>query len=199
MDTKGQSTPTKGEYDDLIYRKSSSDRKRKYKKDRKLSEGILKSSFHKKNKLKNKDEANNVKFDIKSIEEQNDYRKDHPKLDKEKIKEASTKYKVIEEAENDDEYIKTLTKVNNMKTTDEIITKVIEGLSKLDVSPKKTKRHYSCENIKNNCKLNIEKLYSLTGNEKLFNKLEDEQKITLQNTLLNKFYKIVKESEDKIK
>ena len=199
MDTKGQSTPTKGEYDDLIYRKINNDRKRKYKKDRKLSEGILKSSFHKKKTLKNKDEASNVKFDIKSIKEQNDYRKDHPKLDKEKIKEASTKYKVIEEEENDDEYIKTLTKVNNMKTTDEIITKVIEGLSKSDESPKKFKRHYSCENIKNNCKLNIEKLYSLTGDEKLFNKLEDEQKITLQNTLLNKFYKIVKESEDKVK
>ena len=198
MENKGGSTPTKEEYANLIYKKSNSDKKRKYRKDRKLSEGILKSSFHKAKVLKNKDEASsNVRFDIKSIEEQSDYRKNHPKLDKEKIKEASTKYQVIEEADDDD-YIKTLNKVNNIKTNDEIISKIIQVLNRSDGSPKKTKRHFSSENIKNNCKLNIKNLYSLTGDEQLFNNLEDEQKITLQNTLLNKFYKVVKENEGNI-
>ena len=199
MEIKGQSTPEKEECNDLTGKKSNSDKKRKYKKDRKLSEGILRSNFLKSKKLKNQVEANNVKFDVKSIEELDDYRKNRPKLDKEKIKEASTIYKVIEETDNDDEYIKTLNKVNSIKTTDEIITKIVEVLIRSDESPRKIKRRFSCENINNTCKLNINNLYSLTGDEKLFNKLEDEQRITLQNTLLNKFYKIVKGSEDKIK
>ena len=198
METKEHLTPKKEERDELAGKKSNSDKKRRYKKDRKLSEGILRSSFHKSKKVKNQEESNNVKFDVKSIEELDDYKKNHPKLDKEKIKEASTVYKVIEEIDNDDEYIKTLNKVNSIKTTDEIITNIIKVLIRSDGSPKKTRRHFSCENIKNTCKLNIKKLYSLAGDEKLFNKLEDEQKITLQNTLLNKFYKVVKESEDQI-
>lgn len=136
------------------------------------------------------DNDNNLKgavtWDTQAIDEQNNYRKLHPGKDNKKMKiEAETKFKSVENC--DDFYLKALNDVNNMKITDEIFLKI---LSILDAPPKRRIfRTKSTKCAENNNK-HLEEIYSLTEKEKLFDNVLDTENVrTLQNTMLNKFYK----------
>jgi hypothetical protein len=135
---------------------------------------------------KQQKETNNIgiKWDDKTIEEQKDYRKKHP-LDKEKLKNSISRYASIDD--NNDIYIQGLNKVNQINSNDEIINKIFNALN--ESSKKKyLKRNKSCLMLgRFKRKLNLKNFYKITEKEGIFDEnLEDEQKLTLQNTLFNK-------------
>ena len=184
------------EYKKLGYKDNNSNKNiRKINSERKLTSGILKrersrkvSSFAKKNNQLNN--SNSIKWDNLSINEQKDYRKNHP-LDKEKLKNSISKYN-SSLIDNGDVYVKGLNKVNEINPNDEIISKIFNYLNE-DKNKKCMKRYNSCLNIgKHLRKLNLKEFYRITEKEKIFDEsLGEEQKLTLKNTLFNKINKAV--------
>ena len=182
------------EYKKLGYKNNNSNKNiRKINSERKLTSGILKrersrkvSSFAKKNNQLNN--SNSIKWDNLSINEQKDYRKNHP-LDKEKLKNSISKYN-SSLIDNGDVYVKGLNKVNEINPNDEIISKIFNYLNE-DKNKKCMKRNNSCLNIgKHLRKLNLKEFYRITEKEKIFDEsLGEEQKLTLKNTLFNKINK----------
>ena len=180
------------EYQKLAYQNdnNSNHHIRKINSERKLTCGILKRRQNKRKIShfipKQQKETNNIgiKWDDKTIEEQKDYRKKHP-LDKEKLKNSISRYASIDD--NNDIYIQGLNKVNQINSNDEIINKIFNSLN--ESSKKKyLKRNKSCLMLgRFKRKLNLKNFYKITEKEGIFDEnLEDEQKLTLQNTLFNK-------------
>ena len=180
------------EYQKLAYQNdnNSNHHIRKINSERKLTCGILKRRQNKRKIShflpKQKNETNNIgiKWDDKTIEEQKDYRKKHP-LDKEKLKNSISRYASIDD--NNDIYIQGLNKVNQINSNDEIINKIFNSLNESS-KKKNLKRNKSCLALgRFKRKLNLINFYKITEKEKIFDdNLEDEQKLTLQNTLFNK-------------
>ena len=180
------------EYQKLAYQNdnNSNHHIRKINSERKLTCGILKRSQNKRKIShflpKQQKETNNIgiKWDDKTIEEQKDYRKKHP-LDKEKLKNSISRYASIDD--NNDIYIQGLNKVNQINSNDEIINKIFNSLNESS-KKKNLKRNKSCLALgRFKRKLNLKNFYKITEKEKIFDdNLEDEQKLTLQNTLFNK-------------
>ena len=180
------------EYQKLAYQNdnNSNHHIRKINSERKLTCGILKRRQNKRKIShflpKQQKETNNIgiKWDDKTIEEQKDYRKKHP-LDKEKLKNSISRYASIDD--NNDIYIQGLNKVNQINSNDEIINKIFNSLNESS-KKKNLKRNKSCLALgRFKRKLNLKNFYKITEKEKIFDdNLEDEQKLTLQNTLFNK-------------
>ena len=180
------------EYQKLAYQNdnNSNHHIRKINSERKLTCGILKRRQNKRKIShflpKQQKETNNIgiKCDDKTIEEQKDYRKKHP-LDKEKLKNSISRYASIDD--NNDIYIQGLNKVNQINSNDEIINKIFNSLNESS-KKKNLKRNKSCLDLgRFKRKLNLKNFYKITEKEKIFDdNLEDEQKLTLQNTLFNK-------------
>ena len=180
------------EYQKLAYQNdnNSNHHIRKINSERKLTCGILKRRQNKRKIShflpKQQKETNNIgiKWDDKTIKEQKDYRKKHP-LDKEKLKNSISRYASIDD--NNDIYIQGLNKVNQINSNDEIINKIFNSLNESS-KKKNLKRNKSCLALgRFKRKLNLKNFYKITEKEKIFDdNLEDEQKLTLQNTLFNK-------------
>ena len=178
---------------------------RKVNSDRKISCSILKrertrkASNFIKEKIKGKSNSG-IKWDNKSINEQIDYRKNHP-LDKEKLKNSISKFTNSMSSngnDEDDAYFKALNKVYQINVNDELINKVINSLNDNNNLEKCLKRNKSCLII-GECKhkFNLKNFYYITEKEKMFDdSLGEEQKLTLQNTLYNKISKEVKDKEN---
>ena len=196
------------EYKKLGYKNNNSSKNiRKINSERKLTSGILKrersrkvSSFAKKNNQLNN--SNSIKWDNLSINEQKDYRKNHP-LDKEKLKNSISKFTNSMSSngnDEDDAYFKALNKVYQINVNDELINKVINSLNDNNNLEKCLKRNKSCLII-GECKhkFNLKNFYYITEKEKMFDdSLGEEQKLTLQNTLYNKISKGVKDKENSL-
>ena len=186
------------EYKKLAYAGNNAhhDKRRKMNSERKLTSGILKrkkirkqSHFVKGEKIVNN---SGIKWDNKTIDEQKDYRKNHP-LDKEKLKNSISKYSTSE-ADKDDIYMRGLNKVNQMKENDELLSRIFNSLNENTTKKKCLKRNRSCLTI-GRCKrvFSLKDFYNFTEKEKIFDdNLEEEQKLTLLNTLYNKLSKEVK-------
>ena len=169
---------------------------RKINSERKLTSGILKrkkprkiSQFGPREKV---ERTSSITWDDKSIEEQKDYRKNHP-IDKEKLKNSISKYSTSV-IDKDDEYRKGLNKVNEINANNELINKIFNVLNEnTGISTKKKclKRNKSCLTIGKHKKVfSLQDFYNMTEKEKIFDEsLGEEQKLTLQNTLYNKMKK----------
>ena len=184
----------KEEYKKLGYKQEIfSNYFRKIKSERKLTSGILKRKTRKQSHFGQKEKGYNssIKWDDKTIEEQKDYRKNHP-LDKEKFKNSIAKY-ASSVADNNDVYMKGLNKVNQIDANDELFCKIYNALNDNISGGKKKflKRNKSCLTIGKYKKIfNLQTFYNLTEKEKIFDEsLGEEQKLTLQNTLYNKIKK----------
>ena len=182
---------------------NSSHRMRKVNSEKKMTNGILKrerirktSNFSKIDKDKQAQTNNGIKWDDLSINEQNDYRKNHP-LDKEKLKGSQSKYTSSVIVNDDDGYIKGLNKVNQINPNDEIINKILNALKENTITKKDLKRNKSCLMIgKFRTVFNLKQFYLITEKEKIFDEsLGEEQKLTLKNTLFNKINKGVEEKQ----
>ena len=166
---------------------------------RKNSNGILKRREKRSNTLKLSDRISrstkSIKWDNKSINEQNDNRNKNP-INKEKLKESKSKFANSVESNNDeDAYMKGLNKVNQLNKNDDIIYKVTTALSDKKLKMKKNK---SCVTLgKYKRKHEMKEFYLATENEKFFDEsLGKEQKLTLQNTLYNKIRTQIIDNDD---
>ena len=172
---------------------------RKVNSDRKISCSILKRERTRKASNFIKEKTNGgIKWDNKSINEQKNYRKNHP-LDKEKLKNSISKFtNSMSSNDENDAYYKALNKVYEINVNDELINKVINSLNDNNNFEKCLKRNKSCLII-GECKhkFNLKNFYYITEKEKMFDdSLGEEQKLTLQNTLYNKISKGVKDKEN---
>ncbi len=174
--------------------KTSNHHMRKVYSEKKMT-GILKtektrkkSNFCKKDKQTQNNSSNNnsIKWDNLSINEQKDYRKNHP-LDKEKLKGSQSKY-TNSVVDDDDVYMKELNKVNEINPNDEIISRILNALKVNSHKNKCMKKNRSCLMFGKYRKVfNLKEFYLVTEKEKVFDEsLGEEQKLTLKNTLFNK-------------
>ena len=140
--------------------------------------------FDKDGKKENKDNSQTgIIWDNKTIEEQYLDRKLHPRI---KIDEPKTPYPDGDDA---DIYQEGINKVNEIKLTEELLTNVVASLNEKDKEKKSNtielkKKAYSNEytTALKFYKENQEKYEDLTG----------ERKMSLENTLINKFHKEVR-------
>ena len=163
---------------------------------RKISNGILKRKNIRSNTLREKNNSfkssNSIKWDNKSINEQRIYRKNHP-MDKERLKDSKSKFYNSAMYKDEDVYMKGLNKVNQLNNKDEIIDKVIMALSDKQSSMKRNNSCFSFGKFQRN--VYMRDFYNITEKEKIFDdNLEEEQKLTLKNTLFNKIRKDVLEN-----
>ena len=137
-----------------------------------------------------------IKWDNKAIDEQNDYRKKHRLSNAQlyKIKSLSrTKFNSNVIGEDDDQYLKNLIKVNEIKVTDELIKNIIKKLQR-PKEDKISRNHSTILKTPYKFELYSNSNSSSTDNLDVFDDiLDDEKKITLQNTIINKFHKEVLE------
>ena len=169
---------------------------KKFSSTRKISNGILKRRKNKSNTLLQKERvfksSNSIKWDNKSINEQRIYRKNHP-MDKERLKDSKSKFYNSAMYKDEDVYMKGLNKVNQLNNKDEIIDKVIMALSDKQSSMKRNNSCFSFGKFQRN--VYMRDFYNITEKEKIFDdNLEEEQKLTLKNTLFNKIRKDVLEN-----
>ena len=140
---------------------------------------------HTKNKESEKDEKKDRKsimWDNKTIEEQYEERRLHPR---QKIDEPKTPY--IPYEKGDDEYLKKVTEVNKIEGTEDVLNDVINQLKNVKNETQKEeefleKRHKVYANeFKEAQKFREE---HEKDDEKIRNELEEK---TINNTLINKF------------
>ena len=135
-----------------------------------------------------------IKWDNKAIDEQNDYRKKHRLSNAQlyKIKSLSrTKFNSNVIGEDDDQYLKNLIKVNEIKVTDELIKNIIKKLQR-PKEDKISRNHSTILKTPYKFELYSNSNSSSTDNLDVFDDiLDDEKKITLQNTIINKLHKEV--------
>ena len=133
-------------------------------------------------------------WDNKAIDEQKSYRIKHrlSNMQRHKMKSLSrTKYNSAVIGVEDDEYLKNLIKVNQITLTDELI-KNITNLLNEPKEFKKVRNNSTHIKIPNTFDLNSKAIRDASENMHVFEGvLDNESKITLQNTIINKFHKEV--------
>ena len=135
-----------------------------------------------------------IKWDNKAIDEQNAYRKVHrlSNAQRHKMKSLSrTKYNSAVIGVEDDEYLKNLIKVNQITVSDDLIKNIIKILNE-PKEYKKVRNHSTHLKPAFKPDFNTEAIRSAAENMHVFDDVLDyETKITLQNTIINKFHKEV--------
>ena len=106
---------------------------------------------------------------------------------------SRTKFNSNVIGEDDDQYLKNLIKVNEIKVTDELIKNIIKKLQR-PKEDKISRNHSTILKTPYKFELYSNSNSSSTDNLDVFDDiLDDEKKITLQNTIINKFHKEVLE------
>ena len=135
-----------------------------------------------------------IKWDNKAIDEQNAYRKVHrlSTAQRHKMKSLSrAKYNEAVIGVENDEYLKNLIKVNQNKDNDNLIKNIIKLLNEPQEF-KKIRTKSTHTKVPFNLNFNSEAIKTAAQNIPVFDDVLDyERKITLKNTIINKFYKEV--------
>ena len=169
-------------YDPAKEEKSQTNAKKK--KNKKLNTILKKESRIMKEDIP-KERKLSIKWDKKVIESQ--ITKKKGKLSDEMKKSSSTRYKNYVCQGEEDEYFKNLLKVNQIKITDDIIKNILKALE-----PKGMKKVRTFSTHINRQINSLSILYPNNSQDdiKVFDdNLDDESKITLKNTIINKFHK----------
>ena len=144
--------------------------------------------YDKNGKLENEDNIKNkngIIWDNKTIDEQYLDRKLHPRI---KIYEPKTPYP---DGDESDLYQEGINKLNEIKPTEELLNDVVNSLMEKDEEKKKNlKTNQLKKKAYGNEFTNALKFYN--ENKEKFEELTGERKICLQNTLINKFHKEVR-------
>ena len=160
----------------------------KKKKTKKLNTILKKESRVLNNNLPKERKAS-IKWDNISIESQTGG-KNNKKNSDELKRISSTRYKnyISQGEEEEDEYLKNLLKVNQLKVTDDIIKNILKKFNE----PKKFKKVRTFSTHINRVFNSFPKLKVIENTEdiKVFDGVkDDESKLTLKNTFINKFHK----------
>ena len=187
IESQNQENP-ENEYADLAGKKSDFTKKpKKFRRQHKQSNCILKKESRLiagKNNLPSN--TNSIKWDNKAIDEQNQYRRNREKMNKKMKSQSQTKF--LNYADDGDLYIKNLNKLNQLKFTDDCLKNIMNSL---DQSNKLNYKNQKCSAV--DLKENIEDILTKEGEDQVFDQnLDCESKITLKNTLLNKFHREVR-------
>ena len=172
----------------LAYDPAKEQKPIKKRKQKKLNT-ILKKDSRIINPGHSKERKVSIKWDKDAIESQNT-NKDKKKLSDEMKKLSSTRFKNYECQGEEDEYFKNLLKVNQIKYTDDIIKNILKKFN--EPQELKKVRTFSTHLMRNNEKvphLNLKFANSSEDIEGFDDNLDDESKLTLKNTLINKFHK----------
>jgi hypothetical protein len=149
--------------------------------------------FDKDGKSKNQDNSQTgIIWDNKTIEEQYLDRKLHPRI---KIDEPKTPYP---DGDDEDIYQEGINKVNEIKLTEELLTDVVASLNEKDKDKIKSNTAELKRKAYSNEYTTALKFYN--ENKEKYEDLTGERKMSLENTLINKFHKEVRNaSKGKIK
>ena len=149
--------------------------------------------FDKDGKTKNQDNSQTgIIWDNKTIEEQYLDRKLHPRI---KIDEPKTPYP---DGDDEDIYQEGINKVNEIKLTEELLTDVVASLNEKDKDKIKSNTAELKRKAYSNEYTTALKFYN--ENKEKYEDLTGERKMSLENTLINKFHKEVRNaSKGKIK
>ena len=160
----------------------------------KSQKSILKKESRAYSGIPKNDKSLGIKWDNKAIDEQNAYRMRHrlSNVQRHKMKSLSrTKYNSAVIGVEDDEYLKNLIKVNQITVSDELIKNVIKILNE-PKEVKKVRNHSTQLKVPFTFNLQSKAIRSAAENMHVFDDILDyETKITLQNTIINKFHKEV--------
>ena len=144
--------------------------------------------------LPKNDKSLGIKWDNKAIDEQNAYRMRHrlTNVQRHKMKSLSrTKYNSAVIGVEDDEYLKNLIKVNQISVSDDLIKNIIKLLNE-PKDYKKVRNHSTHLKLPFKFDFQSKAIRSAAENMHVFDDVLDyETKITLQNTIINKFHKEV--------
>ncbi len=144
--------------------------------------------YDEKGNLQNDDNSRNqngIIWDNKTIDEQYLDRKLHPRI---KIDEPKTPYP---DGDESDIYQEGINKLNEIKPTEELLNNVVNSLMETNEEKKKNiKTNELKKKAYGNEYTAALKFYN--ENKEKFDELNGERKITLQNTLINKFHKEVR-------
>lgn len=172
---------------------NESSNKMKKMKSKKLNT-ILKKESRANTGLTKQEKSLGIKWDNKAIDEQKSYRVKHrlSNVQRHKMKSLSrTKYNSAVIGVEDDEYLKNLIKVNQISLTDDLIKNIIKLLNE-PREFKKVRNHSTHIKLPNAFDLQSKAIRNAAENMHIFNDVLDyESKITLQNTIINKFHKEV--------
>ena len=136
-----------------------------------------------------KERKASIKWDNQAIESQT-RGKNNKKYSDELKRISSTRYKnyISKGEEEEDEYLQNLLKVNQLKVTDDIIKNILKKFNEPN-EPKKVRTFSTHINRTYNSFPNL-KVIETTENIKVFDGVkDDESKLTLKNTFINKFHK----------
>ena len=149
--------------------------------------------FDKDGKSKNQDNSQTgIIWDNKTIEEQYLDRKLHPRI---KIDEPKTPYP---DGDDEDIYQEGINKVNEIKLTEELLTDVVASLNEKDKDKIKSNTAELKRKAYSNEYTTALKFYN--ENREKYEDLTGERKMSLENTLINKVHKEVRNaSKGKIK
>ena len=149
--------------------------------------------FDKDGKTKIQDNSQTgIIWDNKTIEEQYLDRKLHPRI---KIDEPKTPYP---DGDDEDIYQEGINKVNEIKLTEELLTDVVASLNEKDKDKIKSNTAELKRKAYSNEYTTALKFYN--ENKEKYEDLTGERKMSLENTLINKFHKEVRNaSKGKIK
>ena len=141
--------------------------------------------FDKDGKSKNQDNSQTgIIWDNKTIEEQYLDRKLHPRI---KIDEPKTPYP---DGDDEDIYQEGINKVNEIKLTEELLTDVVASLNEKDKDKIKSNTAELKRKAYSNEYTTALKFYN--ENKEKYEDLTGERKMSLENTLINKFHKEVR-------
>ena len=144
--------------------------------------------------LPKQDKNIGIKWDNKAINEQNEYRMRHrlSNVQIHKMKSLSrTKYNSAVIGVENDEYLKNLIKVNEINVTDDLIKNIIKTLNEPNEF-KKTRTNSTRLKVHFTSDYDFNSIRSAAENMQVFDDVLDyETKMTLKNTIINKFHKEV--------
>lgn len=129
--------------------------------------------------------SNSIKWDNQVIDEQNEHKKENKDIKKMKSQ-SLTKY--LNYKDEEDLYTKNLNKLNELKFSDECMKNMMDSLKKpneLNCGEQKYKELIDHKN-------EVEKILSKDEINVFDDNLDYESKITLKNTLLNKFHREIR-------
>ena len=136
-----------------------------------------------------KERKASIKWDNQAIESQTKGKNDKKSSDELK-RISSTRYKnyISKGEEEEDEYLQNLLKVNQLKVTDDIIKNILKKFNEPN-EVKKARTFSTHINRAFNCFPKL-KVIESTEDIKVFDGVkDDESKLTLKNTFINKFHK----------
>lgn len=161
-----------------------------------INRNLLKDPKNKKLLKKKK----TVSLKMSKIDQEEEEKNKHSAKEEKEIKIKSQAVYNKNDDKIDDIYLKNLNKVNKIKANDDFIVTVLKALELTEGSKAKFMKQRSSAMAIGGNRLHLQAVDAIATKTKVFDEgLDDTSKLTLENTILNKFQKEVSGTVEKIK